>query len=155
MAIRLDSSKRETLRRLIVATLMGSLLHAVACSIKRPFEFGNGSRIHTFISAGVSGVMTFPIVLAALLLPLRTGVRHFWPRATQRAHGIVAAVALLALVGIWIGVRFVSGIVLPAYCHGYFWHSAFWVSFVIAVVASFCWPLANEPWPASAVERDA
>jgi len=137
-------SKRHILKRLIIAVLVGTLVHAVACIIKRPFEFGDLSRVHTLCCAGVSGLLSFPPVFAALLLPLRTGLNRYMPRASQLAHAMVAGLALLALVGTWIGVRFFSAVELPPYCHGYFWHSLFWVTFVVAVVASFFWPLAGE-----------
>jgi hypothetical protein len=138
----------------MVAVLVGTVVHAVACIIKRPFEFGNLSRIHTFCCAGISGLLSFPLVFAALLMPLRTGLNRFMPRASQRVHAIVAGLGLLGLVGIWIGVRYFSAVELPAYCHGYFWHSLFWVIFVIAVVASFFWPLAGESSVQSHSARD-
>jgi hypothetical protein len=139
-----EISNHRVWRPLIVAVLVGSFIHAMACIVKRPFEFGDGSRIHTFFCAGISGLLSFPLVFAALLLPMRRGLNYFIPKSTQRGHAIIGAVILLALIGTWIGVRFLLGVELPPYCHGYFWHSVFWAIFVFAVVISFYWPLASE-----------
>lgn len=135
---------RPTIERLIVAVLVGTIVHAVACIIKRPLEFGNGSRLHTFFCAFVSGLLSFPVVFAALLLPLRAVLRRCIPHATKWTQATIAPLAILLLIWAWILMRLLSGVELPAFCHGYFWHTLFWTIFVIAVVLSFFWPL-NRP----------
>jgi NADH:ubiquinone oxidoreductase subunit 2 (subunit N) len=131
---------RHTIERLIVAVFVGTIIHAVACIIKRPFEFGNGSRLHTFFCAFVSGLMTFPILFAVLLLPLRAILRRYIQQRTKWTHVIIAALGLLLLVWTWILVRFLSGVELPPFCHGYLCHSLFWSFFVVSIAASFFWP---------------
>lgn len=134
----------HTLKRLVAAVLVATIFHAVACIIKRPLEFGNSTRLHTFLCAFISGLISFPIVFAALLLPLRAVWRLCLPQRTQRTHGIVTALVLLALVAVWILVPFLRGRELPPFCHGYFWHSLFWFCFVIFSVTTFYWPLAAQ-----------
>src|SRR5262245_36037875 len=124
---------RDTIERLIVAVFVGTIIHAVACIIKRPFEFGNGSRLHTFSCAFISGLLTFPAVFAAFLLPMRAVMRRCIPRATNWMQATIATLALLLLIWAWILIRLLSGVELPAFCHGYFWHSLFWTILVIAV----------------------
>jgi hypothetical protein len=135
---------RRNVTRLIRAVTVGTLFHATACIIARPLEFGDGSRVHTFFCATVSGLLTFPIVFAALLLPLQALVQWCLPRNRRSIHGILVGIALLALVAVWILVRFFSGVTLPPYCHGYLWHSLFWCSFVTVVVAAFFWPVDSQ-----------
>jgi hypothetical protein len=103
-------------------------------------EFGNGSRLHTFSCAFVSGLLTFPAVFAAFLLPLRAILRRCMPRATNWTRAAIATLVLLLLIWAWILMRLLSGVELPAFCHGYFWHSLFWTIFAITVVLSFFWP---------------
>src|SRR6185369_16132293 len=89
---------RQSIERLIVAVLVGTIVHAVACIVKRPLEFGNGSRLHTFFGAFVSGLISFPIVFAALLLPLRAVLRRCIPHATNWTQATIATLALLLLI---------------------------------------------------------
>jgi hypothetical protein len=135
---------RQTLKRLVLAVLAATVFHAVACIIKRPLEFGDRARLPTFLCAFVSGLISFPFVFAALLLPLRAGLRRYLPRSAQRTRGVVTLLVLLALVAVWIGVPFLHGRELPPYCHGYFWHSLFWFCFVILSVTTFYWPLSAQ-----------
>src|SRR5215510_15955752 len=47
-------------RRFIITVLIATVLHAVACILAPPFEFGH-SRAECFFYAFVSGLMAFPI----------------------------------------------------------------------------------------------
>ena len=132
----------RTIKRLVIAVLVATVVHAVACIIKRPFEFGDGSRFNTFIFAFVSGLVAFPVVLPVVLLPLAAGVRHFIPHAGERTHALVAAAVLLASVAELHIVPFFRQWEPPPHCHGFLTHWAFWSFFSVAVAISFFWPLA-------------
>lgn len=134
----------HNLKRLIRAVIVGTIFHAIACIIARPLEFGDGSRLHTFSCAFVSGLLTFPILFAVLLLPLQALLRHCLPRSPQWIHGILVGIVLLVVAAVWILARFFSGITLPPFCHGYLLHSLFWCSFVVVVVAAFYWPVDSQ-----------
>src|SRR5688572_18474544 len=54
------------MKRFIVAVLVATLLHAVACILVPPFEFAP-TRSACFFFAVVSGLMVFPVILALLL----------------------------------------------------------------------------------------
>ncbi len=138
------SQSHHNLKRLIRAVIAGTIFHACACIIARPLEFGDGSRLRTFFCAFVSGLLTFPILFAALLLPLQAILRYCLPQNPHWIHGTIAGIALLIVVAIWILARFFSGVILPPYCHGYLWHSLFWCSFVVISVAAFFWPVDSQ-----------
>jgi hypothetical protein len=107
------SRSRHSVKRLIRSVVAGTVFHAVACIISRPLEFGDGSRLHTFFCAFASGLLTFPILFAALLLPLQAMLRRCLPQNAQWVHGIIAGTALLVVTGIWILASFFSGVTLP------------------------------------------
>src|SRR5690348_18218343 len=74
---------RNNGKRLLWAVVAGSLFHAAACIVARPFEFGNGDRLHTFLKALFSGLLSFPIVFAALLWPLQALMQWQLPNASR------------------------------------------------------------------------
>ena len=145
---------RQTVTRFILTVLIASIFHAVACIIKRPFEFGNLSRLHTFRCALISGLISFPILFAVLLLPLRAAMRRCMPQAAQHVHAVVATLVLLALVATWLLARYLSGTKLPAFCHGWSWHSLFWLSFAIVTSMTFFWPTGARTAPSNQPRND-
>jgi hypothetical protein len=130
----------RTTKRVMIAVLVATVVHAVACIIKRPLEFGDGSRFDTFIFAFVSGLVAFPVVLPVVLLPLAAGVRHFIPSAGERTRALVAAAVLLASVAALHIAVFFRHWEPPPHGHGFWTHWAFWSVFSVAVAISFFWP---------------
>src|SRR5262245_20459601 len=97
------------MKRFIITVLIATMLHAAACIIAPPFEFGH-NRAECFFFAFVSGLTAFPIMFAVILLPLRAGVRRFMPHRTQRTHAIAAALVLWSLATAWVVAHVLSGI---------------------------------------------
>jgi hypothetical protein len=56
------------MRRFIITVLIATVLHAVACIIAPPFEFGH-NRAECFFFASVSGLLGFPVMFAVVLCP--------------------------------------------------------------------------------------
>jgi hypothetical protein len=115
------------------------MLHAIACILAPPFEFGR-TRAECFFYAFTSGVISFPILFAFLLLPLRAGLNRFMPHISPRAHAIVAGVVLYALRASIILARQLSGAPALPFQHGYLAQWIFWSLFVVAVTVAFFWP---------------
>ena len=127
------------MRRFIITVLVATVLHAVACIIAPPFEFGH-NRTECFFFALGGGLMAFPIMFAVVLLPLRAGLRRFMPHRTQRTHAIAAALVLWSLATAWVVAHVLSGIPSLPFQHGYLCHWTFWSIFSFAVAISFFWP---------------
>ena len=89
------------MRRFIITVLIATVLHAVACIIAPPFEFGH-NRAECFFFAFFGGLMAFPIMFAAVLLPLRWGLRRLMPHRTQRAQAIIAGLVLQGMAAAWV-----------------------------------------------------
>ena len=128
--------------RFIITVLVGTVLHALACIIMPPFEFGH-TRLVCFFWDLRSGIVVFPIVFAVLLLPLRTGLRHFMPQSTEQTHAVVAAIVLFVVVATWILARQLSGVPSPPYEHGYLCQWIFWPLFAFVIAVSFFWPFGT------------
>ena len=127
------------MRRFIITVLVATVLHAVACIIAPPFEFGH-NRTECFFFALGGGLMAFPIMFAVVLLPLRAGLRRFMPHRTQRTHAIAAALVFWSLATAWVVAHVLSGIPSLPFQHGYLCHWIFWSIFSFAVAISFFWP---------------
>jgi hypothetical protein len=127
------------MRRFAITVLVATILHAVACILIPPFEFGP-SRPAGFFFAFVSGLMVFPIMFAVILLPLRAGLRRFMPNQSQRVCAIVAGIALILLVVTWVLPSQLAGIPVKPHQHSYTHKWTFWLLFALAVNISFFWP---------------
>src|SRR5262245_20168690 len=121
------------MRRFIITVLIASLLHAVACIIAPPFEFGH-NRAECFFFAFLGGLFGFPIMFAAVLLPLRWWLRRLMPHRMQRAQAIVAGLVLSGLATAWVFTH----PTLPHH-HGFYIHWLFWSTVAIVVAISFFW----------------
>ena len=122
------------MRRFIITVLIATVLHAVACIIAPPFEFGS-NRTECFFFAFVGGLMAFPVMFAIVLLPLHWGVRRLMPQGTQRAQAIVAGLVLQGIAAAWV----FKHPILP-HQHGRFVFWLFWSILGVAVTVSFFWP---------------
>jgi hypothetical protein len=129
----------RTMKRFVITVLLATMIHAIGCILAPPFEFGH-NRPECFVYAFISGIISFPILFAVLLLPLRAGLRRFMPLSTQYTHAIVAGVVLYALRASIILARQLSGVPSLPFQHGYLAQWLFWSFFVIAITISFFWP---------------
>jgi hypothetical protein len=119
------------MRRFIITVLIATVLHAVACIIAPPFEFGH-NRAECFFFAFFGGLMAFPIMFAVVLLPLRWGLRRLMPHRTQRAQAIIAGLVLQGVAAAWVFTH----PTLP-HQHGFYVHWLFWCTVAVAVTISF------------------
>jgi len=104
--------------RFIITVLIATVLHAVACIIVPPYEFGH-NRMECFFFAFVGGLMAFPILFAVVLLPLRAGLLRFMPGSTPHTHVAVAFIVLLAIRAADALPRQLSGVPARPHMHGY------------------------------------
>ena len=71
------------MRRFIITVLAATILHAVACIIAPPFEFGH-NRTECFFFALAGGLFGFSLIVALVLWPLQWGLRRLVaPQATH------------------------------------------------------------------------
>src|SRR5262245_36223875 len=131
------------MRRFVITVLVATVLHAVGCILAPPFEFGH-TRAECFFFAFVSGLVAFPILFAAVLLPLRAGLRRFMPAGTARMHAIVAFLVLYAIRAATILPRQLSGVPTLPFQHGYLAQWTFWSVFVLVITIAFFWPFDTE-----------
>lgn len=131
------------MKRFSITVLIATMLHAIACILAPPFEFGH-SRAECFFFAFVSGIVGFPILFAAVLLPLRAGLRRFTPAGTPRIHAIMAFIVLYAIRAAIILTRQLSGVPALPFQHGYLARWIFWSAFVVAITATFFWPFGTQ-----------
>lgn len=127
------------MRRFAITVLVATVLHAVACILIPPFEFGP-SRPAGFFFAFVSGLMVFPIMFAVILLPLRAALRRLLPNHSQRSYAVMAGVVLVLLVVAHILPPQLAGLPVKPYQHNYTYKWAFWLLFALVVDISFFWP---------------
>jgi hypothetical protein len=132
------------MKRFIITVLVATMLHAVGCILAPPFEFGHG-RAECFFFAFVSGIIAFPILFAAVLLPLRAGLRRFMPTSTPQLHAVVGFIVLYAIRAAIILARQISGVPSLAFQHGYLAQWIFWSVFVVAITVAFFWPFGAQP----------
>lgn len=135
--------------RFVITVLIATVLHAVACILIPPFEFAP-TRPACFFFAFVSGLVSFPVVFAVLLLPLRAALRRFMPRNSQRTHAVVAGVVLFALVAAMILPRQLAGVPVKPFQHSYLCKWTFWLLLALGVTIAFFWPFRR----AVAVQHD-
>lgn len=128
--------------RFIITVLVATVLHAVACILMPPFEFGT-TRAACFFFAFTSGLMVFPVLFAVLLLPLRGGLRRVMPGVTPRAHAVAAGMVLLALVAVMILPRQLAGVPVKPHQQNYLYLWSFWLLLALAVDVSFFWPFRD------------
>ena len=131
------------MRRFIITVLVATMLHAIGCILAPPFEFGH-TRAECFFYAFVSGIIGFPILFAAILLPLRAGLRRFMPASEPRAHAIVAFIVLYAIRAAIILAHQLSGVPSLPFQHGYLAQWIFWTVFVVAITVAFFWPFDTQ-----------
>ena len=129
------------MKRFIITVLIAVVLHAVACIIAPPFEFGH-NRAECFFFAFVSGLLGFPVMFAGVLLPLLWGLRRFMPQRIQRTQAILAGLVLLGLAAAWVFTH----PTLP-FQHGFYVHWLFWSTVAVAVTISFFWPFDTRTAP--------
>jgi hypothetical protein len=125
--------------RFVITVVVATLLHAVACILLPPFEFA-ATRPACFFFAFTGGLMAFPVMLAAVLFPLRGGLRRFMPGGGQRGHAVVAGLVLVALVAAMILPRQLAGVPVKPYQQSYLYKWAFWLLLAVAVDVSYFWP---------------
>ena len=136
------------MKRFVITVLVATVLHAVACILVPPFEFA-ATRPACFFYAFVGGLMSFPIVFAVVLLPLRAGLRRFLPHrsfrtGTTRTHAIVAGLVLFMLVAAMILPRQLAGVPVEPYQQNYLCKWTFWLVLALAVDISFFWPFGTQ-----------
>ena len=131
------------MKRFVITVLVATILHAIGCILAPPFEFGH-SRAECFFFAFVSGLVAFPILFAALLLPLRAGLRRFLPATSPYTHAVVAFIALFAVRAAITLPRQLSGVPTLPFQHGYLAHWIFWSVFIIAITFAFFWPFGPQ-----------
>jgi hypothetical protein len=131
------------MRRFIITVLAATMLHAIGCILAPPFEFGH-SRAECFFFAFVAGIVGFPVLFAAVLLPLRVGLRRFMPASTPQIHAIVAFLVLYAIRAAIILARQLSGVPSLPFQHGYLAQWIFWSVFVVVITITFFWPFGIE-----------
>ena len=131
------------MKRFIITVLIATVLHAVACIIAPPFEFGH-NRTECFFFALVGGLMAFPILFAVLLLPLRAGLRRFMAASKPHTRAIVAFIVLFAIHASFTLPRQLSGVPLPPYMHGYLANWIFWSLFIAVITLAFFWPFGTQ-----------
>jgi hypothetical protein len=139
-------SNQSTVKRFIITVLVATMLHAIGCILAPPFEFGHG-RAECFFLAFVSGIVAFPILFAAVLLPLRAGLRRFMPASTPHVHAFVAFIVLYAARAAIILARQLSGVPSLPFQHGYFAQWIFWSVFVVVITITFFWPFEPRATP--------
>jgi hypothetical protein len=130
------------MKRFVIAVLVATVLHAVACILVPPFEFAP-TRPACFFYALVGGLTAFPIMFAVVLLPLRAGLRRFLPKITPRTHAIVAGLVLFMLVAAMILPRQLAGVPVKPHQHSYACKWTFWLVLAVAVDVSFFWPFGG------------
>ena len=123
------------MRRFIITVLVATVLHAVACIIAPPFEFGH-NRTECFFFALSGGLFGFSLLFALVLFPLQWGLRRLIPPHLQRAQAVLAGLVLLGLVAAWV---FSHPTTLPHH-HGFYARWLAWSIFAIAATISFFWP---------------
>ena len=134
------------MKRFIITVLIATVLHAVACIIAPPFEFGR-NRTECFFFAFVGGLMAFPILFAIVLWPLDWGLRRLMPDGMQRAQAIVAGVVLQSVAAAWV----FSHPIRP-HQHNVYVYWLCWIILGVAVTVSFFWPFGmNRPQNAETV----
>ncbi len=138
--IRILYLSRPITRRFIITVLVATTLHAVACILAPPFEFGH-TRAQCFFFAFISGIVGFPILFAVLLLPLRAVLLRLMPHNSPHAQAFVAGTVLYALRASIILERQLSGTPSKPFQHGYLAQWIFWSFFVVTITVSFFWPL--------------
>ena len=127
------------MKRFIITVLVATMLHAIACILVPPFEFGR-NRAECFFFAFVSGLLAFPVLFAILLLPLRAGLRLFLSRSNPRVHAVVAFLVLYAIRASIILARQLSGAPALPFQHGYLAQWIFWSLFILVITVTFFWP---------------
>ena len=119
--------------RFISSTIVGALVCAVG-AVTDPDKDGP-----TWLTFPVTGFLLSVVCLAIVFLPLRAATRRFVPGATQRFQACVVGIFLLFLVGllaVCLPQANISG-TRPGF-------TAFWAAYVLALVATFFWPLAAQ-----------
>ena len=126
------------MKRFIITVLVATVLHAVACIIAPPFEFGH-NRTECFFFAFGGGLFGFSLMFALVLLPLQWGLRRLVPHQLRRTQAVLAGLVLLGLVSAWVFTH-------PTLPH----HHGFYVRWLacsilaIAATISFCWPFGMD-----------
>jgi hypothetical protein len=142
------------MRRFIITVLIATVLHAVACILVPPFEFAP-TRLACFFWALRSGIIAFPILFAAVLFPLRAGLRRVMPGKSERTHAIVAGLALYLLPASRIVARQLSGTPVPPFEHSYLDQWIFWSVFVAVIAISFFWPFGPRVAPSESSKQQS
>jgi hypothetical protein len=119
--------------RFFITVIAGALVYTAGSAIT-PQEDSMA-----VIIAPISGAILTAVLVAAILLPLRAGLRVFAPGAAHRTHAVVVAGLLLALVTVFSLV--LSADSLP---HGRLGFWALWACYALAPSLSFFWPLAPQ-----------
>lgn len=130
------------MKRFIITVFIAIMLHAIGCILAPPFEFGH-NRAECFFYAFISGLIAFPILCAAVLVPLRAGLRRFLPTSTPRIHALIAFAILYAIRAAIILRRQLAGVPSLPFQHGYLAQWIFWSVFMIVTTFAFFWPFGT------------
>ena len=112
------------MRRFLITSMIATALHTIACILVPPYEWGT-TRLECFFYAFRSGLISFPILFAVLLLPLRAGLRRVIPH-NQRTHAVAAGLVLMSLVAAMILPGQLAGLPVKPYQHSYLSKWVFW-----------------------------
>jgi hypothetical protein len=122
------------MRRFIITVLVLTIVHAIACIIAPPFEFGR-NRTECFFFAFVGGLWAFSVISALVLWPLRWGLRRVMPPQMRRTQALLAGLVLLGLVTALVFTH-----PMRPHHHGFYLRWLAWCIFAIAATISFFWP---------------
>src|SRR5688572_12172054 len=120
------SLRHSSVRRFIITVLVATVLHAVACIIAPPFEFGR-NRTECFFFALGGGLWGFSLIAALVLLPLQWGLRRLIPPHMRRTQAVLAGLVLLGLAAALVFTH----PTLPHH-HGFYVRWLAWSIFAIA-----------------------
>ena len=126
------------MKRFIITVLVLTVLHAVACIIAPPFEFGR-NRTECFFFALGGGLWGFSLISALVLWPLQRGLRRLMPPEMRRTQAVLGGLVLLGLVAAWVFTH----PTLP-HQHGFYVHWLACSIFAIVATISFFWPFGMD-----------
>src|SRR5687767_2082554 len=139
LRVSLSLESLHPMKRFIITVLVLTVLHAVACIIAPPFEFGR-NRTECFFFALGGGLSAFSLITALVLWPLQRGLRRVLPPHMRRAQAVLAGLVLLALVAAWV---FTRPNILP-HQHGFYVYWLAWSIFAVAAAIAFFWPFGMD-----------
>lgn len=120
------------MERFITSAMVGTLV--CTCGV-----LVDSDRDGTLLIFPVTGFFLSAALLALVFLPLRWMTRRFVTHSNQRIQASVVGAFLLFLIGVLTVCLPETGLTMSRQAFG-----AFWSTYVIALLASFFWPLAAQ-----------